>query len=151
MNKMIKLSVLVMALVSSQAMALKSQFVCDIPLFNGYSKDNKARFIVCESGGEVAMTLVDVNKNKLLADLRVPKLFTGMTYKDRTKLFTIMAGPNKEDGGFGYVETEVDGDPYRILLIKLKDSEQISVVMAKPKHNALNRSLTQYGIQVNDQ
>lgn len=151
MKKIIKAGALLTVLLSSQAMALKSQFVCDIPLFNGYSKDSKARFIVCESGGAVAVTLVDVSGNKLLADLRVPKVYTGMTYKGDTKLFTVMRGASEADGGFGYVETQVDGKPYRILLMKLKDGEQVHVEMAKPKHNALNRSLTQYGIDVNDQ
>lgn len=148
MKNIIKTSVLITALFSTHAMAIKSSYVCDVPLFDGFTKGKKAEFIVCESGEDLTVTLINIEENKVAEDIKIPKRFAKYVKKDDAKHFMVMRTGDVSGGGYSFSETLIDGEPFRIMIVQPPEGEKIVVEMARPKINQLGKTLATKGITV---
>lgn len=145
-----KISALMAILLSSSAFAAKSQYVCDVPLFDGFTKGKTAELVVCESGNDLTVTLVNIGENRLAEDIKIPKQFAKYIIKDNAKHFMVMRTGDVDGGGYSFSETIVDGAPFRIMIVKPPEGEKIVVEMLKPKINQLGKTLATRGITVEE-
>lgn len=150
MKKRITLGVMFAALFSSHAMAVKSQHSCDNLIFDGVSKGGKAEFIVCESGDSVALTLINIDEDVLAEDIKIPKSSARLVTKDGATHFMAMRGALASDGGYSYSEANINGSPFRVLIVHPKDGERIVVEMQTPKVSHFDTSIIARGIGIDE-
>lgn len=134
MKKSMIAALLVTTLTSTYGLATTSLYACDRYLFNGYSMDKNTLFTICEQDEHVVVTLVDVENDEVIDDIRVPKKNFWLAGEGRIKLLTVMRGEDHKKGGYGYIETNL---PSRTLILSSPSGEQVSLSMAEPEYSVL--------------
>lgn len=130
--KIVKISFLLGVLFIPGAFASDSLFPCDVKLFNGYSEDKKTHFTICENRDNVTAILIDLETNDVIDDIKVSKSNMTTLTEGPIKMFTLLRGNDKNEGGYGYIETNLAS---RLLLVSSPDGAQVAIKMAKPEIN----------------